>query len=698
MRPIPMDEKAVSDQDVFSALNLSMPGLRKVKDALAQNDLALAKKELVHYFEHRTSPIFFYDYRKLPVRKIDTDSNTHDFQSSLGLSGNLKEFCLFAGNQLMNNIYVRPGRDKVTIHLGKHYENLPHFNYYEDQGKKHRTLSDIFVRGQIFEYLAILYHETEEKEVLEKFEEVLTVFFDHYPLVLEYTKPDASRFCLTEDRDVMSVGWLILTYISLFYTRIPYEISIELSFELIKRIWFLGIQFRRFDQDSYRKYNHHMWERGLVPYMLGLLFPEIWDFTPMKASGAAVIRQHIMDDFNEAGGYSEHSIPYWSGAALCEMLYRGISLAKRNKDDLMDRECSSRIRLTFQALALISPPQPLYSSIGDNGGPLVDPVLQIGIQAADDDYCREVLAMRHMQNPGIPVHTPLDYCDHRCGFFASRDNYGPKGNFVLMSAKTDCGDTGHNHMDMLSLCISFRGQEFIGEPYARPLYHTALMGTPQRGYLYNMESHNTVLAYGRPVQPNEMYAEKWGVYRPDSPVSTFTSLPDGCFVSAYHDAYTTCRHNRSVLFHRKGGLLILDDIHHGNRMPDPHIQRWNLMPDVSYAMLDDHTVLLEKHSTRLLCLWVGSSCITAWQKEDLYPEIIKTKDQLSTVLDVSFSADKNGGDIATVSTALLILDVTDKNIDGISLEKLESCIVNTVTDLRDRSDIPAALATMKTII
>lgn len=696
MQPIqiPMDERTASDQDFFSALNLTLPGLKPVKSALDANDINLAKKELVHYYESRKSPQFFYDYRTLPLKPIDTDSNTHIFQSSLGLSGSLKDFCLYAAQQLMQNVYVRPGRDRVTLDLGPNYENLPHFNFYEDQQTKHRSLSDIFVRGQIFEYLAVYYHETGDAKILDKFEEVLQVFFQNYPLVLEYTKADASRFCLTEDRDVMSTGWLSLTYISLLYTRIPYEINPLLAFEIIKRIWFLGIQFRRFDNDTYRKFNHHMWERGLVPYMLALLFPEIPDFSIMKEKGIQVVCEHIMDDFNEAGGYSEHSIPYWSGAALCEMIYRGINLAQVNKEIFLHEEAKKRIHLTFQALALISPPQTLYSSIGDNGGPMVDPILEIGVQATGDPYCEEVLKLRHSNELLLPEHTPLDYCNDVCGFFATRNNYSPSANFVLMSAKVNCGNTGHNHMDMLSLCISFRGQEFVGEPHARPLYHKACLGSDERGYLYNMESHNTVLAYGRPVQPNEVYADKWGVYRPDSPVTAFTSCEDGCYVRAYHDGYTFCRHTRSLLFHRQGALIIRDEIGHGNRLPSPHIQRFHLLADVTCTSIRDNALVLEKEQVTLLFLWNRISSIRIWKKEDLYPAIIPDKSQLSTIVDVSFCDDSDEDDISTISVPLLILDITGKNLEGLDLAQLSSALDNIISE----KDVAAALSRLKTII
>lgn len=689
MNYIPVNECSITDEEVFAAFDLTRPGLSAVSSALARKDIAAAKKALIDYFESRTSPRYFFDYRELPLKKIDTDTIPYHFQASLGLSGSLKDFCLYAGRKLMEHIYVRPGRNHVELDLGHEYENLPHFNFYKDQGKKHRTILDIFSRGQFFEYLYVLYHETGDKQVLAQFKEMLQVFWRNYPLYIEYSKSDASHFMLTEERDVMSTGWLTFQYISLFYTRIPYEIDPELSFEIIKRIWFQGIQFRRFDSDTYRKYNHHMWERGLVPFILGTLLPEIPDFAAMKERGASIICRHIKDDFNEFGGYSEHSIPYWSGAALGEMIHAGVYLARLNHQALLDAESERRIDLSLNLLALISPPGDFYPSLGDNGGPMVTPVLNMGVKTTGNLYCKEVLALRRGEDGTMP----LDFSNDKCGFLCARSSYRKDASYLLMSAKRDCGDSGHNHMDMLSLFLTFGGEEFIGEPHARQIYHTALMGSDQRGYLYNMESHNTVLAYGKPVQPNRNYASKWGVYRPDSPITAFYSDEEGMYASAFHDAYTYCRHKREILFHRKKGLLIRDNIEHGDRLPDCHIQRWHLFPDVVINELTDRSVLLEKNGVKVLCLWTGNPSLQIWQRKDLLPKIVSRREELSTIIDASFPSGAAGNGNSISSQTVLMLDVTSGIPDNEEQEQLLAW-AGGISELSDASKILNEFATI----
>ena len=680
MLQIPTEELLVTDDEVFAAFRLDTPELQPVQQALDHHDLELAKKLLIQYMENRHSPHFLYDYRSLPLTPIDTDSCPYSFQSSLGLRGSLKEFCLYVAHRLMDDhVYVLPGDRKRQVDLGKHWEHMIHFDFNRDMGKMHRSYLDMMVRGQFFESLCILYHETGDPNVLKFFEEFLPIFFKTYPLTVVHTEPSANRFQYTEDRDVMSVGWLAVVYTSLFYTRIPYEISYSLSFKILKRIWFLGIQFRRFDTDSYRPYNHHMWERGLVPFILGTMFPEIPAFATMKERGASIVRRHIMDDFNQAGGYSEHSIAYWSGAAIGEMLYRGIYLARLNHENLLDDETSKRIHATFHVLAMLCPPVSRYPSLGDNGGPMADPILNIGCRTINHQECAEILRIRSGQSSSenrTDFHNlDLDFCDPDAGFICSKSGYDSKSNYVLMSAKIHCGYSGHNHMDMLSLFLTIRGEEIIGEPYVSLMYHDVKMNSPQRGYMYNMASHNTVLAYGTPIVPDSMYANKWGVMRPDSPITAYSHWKEGIYADAYHDGYTFCRHRREILFHRDRGLLIADHILRGNRISADHIQRWNFMPGTQIQVLNEDAALITKNQVSLLFLWFGAEhTFQICRPEILVPDLIDDPNSLANILDVSFHAlQEQDSENITVNLNLLILDITDAINSGhtISSEDLK---------------------------
>lgn len=661
---IPTDERIITDEQLFDAFDLNYPGLEGVKASYGKGDLPEAKRCLLRYFETRNNVHYLFDYRRLPLSPINTDDIPYSFQSSLGLSGSLKEFCLDAGRNLLNHIYTLPGKGRGTIDLGKHYETPPHFNFMKDQGKKHRSHLDIFVRGAAFEYLFILYHETGDRKVLQTAEEFLHFFWKTYPLVVSNLEADAARFQFDEDRDVMSCGFLALSYTSLLYTRLPYELDPETAFTILKHLWFMGIQFRRFDHDSYRPYNHHMWERGLVPFILGTVFPEIPAFSEMKAGGAGVICRHITEDFNEAGGYNEHSIAYWAGAAIGEMLYRGIYLAHINGETLLNEETGRRLKSSFQILAQITPPGNRYPALGDNNGPEINPILTLGWKMLEHESCGEILDIR-MNGEKKAVRTPLDYCCDQAGFVCGKSGYDSEASYFLMSAKTDCGYSGHNHMDLLSVFLTIHGAPIIDEPDAGRLYHAVRLASPERGFMYNMGAHNTVLAYGRSIASDRMYADSWGVYRPDTPVTSFVSNPLGMYTEAFHDAYTFCRHTRRILFHRRAGIVIQDRIDRGNRLPEAHIQRWHLAKGVTAVLLSDTALLLRNGEVQALCLWDRASSVRIYKEETLYPEIISDPEELSTVIDASFYGEKE----ETLDYAAAVLTVAFLDVTGCTIKK-----------------------------
>lgn len=95
-------------------------------------------------------------------------------------------------------------------------------------------------------------------------------------------------------------------------------------------------------------------------------------------------------------------------------------------------------------------------------------------------------------------------------------------------------------------------------------------------------------------------------------------------------------------------------------MPTPHIQRWNLLPDVKCKQLDDRSILLEKNGVQVLCLWTDNPTLFLWKKEDLCPNIVNAPSELSTILDVSFyTSPTEKSDVPTVSQSVLMLDATE---------------------------------------
>ncbi len=653
---IPIDETEVTDEMLFSALDYNNNELSKVKIALDSNNTEKAKEELCEYFLHRQNRKFLFDYRSLPLCKINPDENPYFWQSSLGLNGSLQDFVKKSADKIMNNIYLLPGGKHGEINLGKNYENMLHFDFIKDRGKCHRYPLDMFVRGQFFEALAIKYHNEDNYEVVEKFKEILYKFFETYPLKIVDTSPTANRFMYTEDRDVMSVGWLTIVFISLLYTRLPYMSGYQATFDIIKRIWFFSMQFRRFDECPYKSYNHHLWERGLVPFITGVMLPEFPELACMKEHGAKIVRQHIYDDFTKDGGYSEHSTAYLAGATLGEMLTRGICISRFNNEKLLDDDTMGIVSNVFNSLAMISPPGTKYISIGDNGGPEINPILSLGVSSVNNTYCKEVLEQRTMGKATRTV--PTDFCNTNIGYYMSRNNYSDKANMLLACIREDRSTSGHNHMDMLSLNCIWNGENIINEPDVDFLYHRVIMGSEERGYYYNMESHNSVLVHGKPILPNKYYANKWGVLKPNCYISEYKANKDYSYIDAFHDGYTFCRHRRKILFNKSKGFIVKDIIEKGTRQKNPHIQRWNLEHSVSVNELSDNMVLLTKNDVKLLFKWDNAI------KIDIHSNYNLSKfysEDIPYVIDVYFGNEEPTPENPSCEITLKAIDVSNYN-------------------------------------
>ena len=76
MKELPVFEGDVRDEDVFEALDLIIPQLIETKQAYEKGDMRAAKKAFISYLETRQAPVYYFDYRSLPLKKIDTDYDT----------------------------------------------------------------------------------------------------------------------------------------------------------------------------------------------------------------------------------------------------------------------------------------------------------------------------------------------------------------------------------------------------------------------------------------------------------------------------------------------------------------------------------------------------------------------------------------------------------------------------------------------
>ncbi len=664
-KEVPIDETLFTDVDVFEALHLDHPGLEDVKKSYENGDIESAKKALVSYYYNRTSVNYLFDYRYQPLKKLPDDVFPFFFQASLGIKSDIKQFCLSAGRKLMDNIYVMPG-NRGEFDLGENFSTPLHYNFLSDQSKGNRGAFSIFSRGQFFEYLMFLYHETGDEKVVRQFERVLDFFWNTYPLYVVNTSPDAGRLQFTEDRDVMNLGWLCIVYIGMLYSEMLYQTDTNHAFGLIKHLLFAGMQFCRFEEDKYRKYNHHYFERGIAPFFLGMMLPEFKPFDGFKERCGDICLKHIKEDFSSDGGYNEHSIGYWYGAALAEMTSRVVILSRINNYDLLDDEGFQCLDKTFDIFSYLVFSKDFTITIGDNSGVRIPEIARLGCIMTGNKNCKAIMEERYTE-----AEIPNFYSNNDVGFVIARNRReNPTG--YIMSAKRDSGTSGHNHMDMLSLNLCFNGEWFIDEPYAGVLYNKHKMFSPQRGYHYNMQSHNSVMCFSRPIQPDECYHYRWGVYKPDTIIDEVDENEDGSYVQAHHYGYTFCAHTRTVLFSNKKKIFIQDHVGRANRMEGYHRQIWNLEPGVEVEKVDDTTLILSKNGICVAVLWNNVKNIEVFKQTDVLSPIFPDE-KIGYTIYVHFTFDENETNVDV--TSHVYLNTLFVELDGeFDLEKEKSVL------------------------
>jgi hypothetical protein len=166
-----------------------------------------------------------------------------------------------------------------------------------------------------------------------------------------------------------------------------------------------------------------------------------------------------------------------------------------------------------------------------------------------------------LAHPGGEADLPLTVHFPLSGYFVARDGWTPEASALSLSVP-DHGLPNHSHDDALSLQLVARGARVVGTP-ASSLYNIVQQDRyrehPLRGYFRSMESHNVVLAGGRPLRSNEALAGGGGP-APTPVETTWETIPDGLRVTGRHVAYAGYTLTRDVEFRYHRGWTVRDRV------------------------------------------------------------------------------------------------------------------------------------------
>ena len=266
---LPYDERKVTDLEFFQALDADVPALARIRAWAEKGDMDRARGAIVEHFRKRRKPKWFLDLR-------DLEKKGDALPSWIRLEG---DAVARANDALRYLIHLR---DETVEQLDA---NL------RWKTKVMRGLASrpsLFKRCYFMLDLAIAYARTRRPAYAERFAEMIDKFLRDWPLVVdEDFGPNVAILSRTDGHKAMPTAYRLYNWIAAIYSGIVFapEMPVETAFRMLKSMWFTARQYRRYEESDYRPANHHLWERGSVPVLVGVMFPEFPELRGMIDQG-----------------------------------------------------------------------------------------------------------------------------------------------------------------------------------------------------------------------------------------------------------------------------------------------------------------------------------------------------------------------------------------------------------------------------
>lgn len=545
------DQRDFSDRDFFEMLDLEYPPLAAVKACVERNHVPASKAAIVAHFRNRTEP---------KMTEYRTDPHWSDW-GSITVLDRADALC-------ENRSYRRDGR---IVDAGGGPEDLGGINWEKAFTDAHEhprmgamaTLAHAWSLAQSSEKKAA-YAESLERWYRSR------MAFSPFVLADGFHREEFKAFGgrgneqQTVSYQFFNCGHIINS--ELF--RAPGGLSDDFAFFLLKMYALRAFNYTRLIGSTWRADNHHLMERGVTLYYLGMQFPEFKRAAEMKEYGRLTIIRHF--DYNvlpdDVG--SEHCSCY---NHRCLIRYAiPVSVARANGRSLLGPAREERMRNWLRYCAWICVPDGRLVETGDGNGTtlaliaeqtgsmLADPVIKgiadaMGVSGPVNPNYR---AAWDQVEPSLPAETSKIY--PHAGHLVMRDGWTKNSMFLHMAAQRDSLYNIHAHWNIYAFTFAANGKRLIGNPtsrtYGRP------KGTT-RGFYFSMDAHNTLLIDDDNLKSHRALANTWGL-QPSRVSSARTCLnADGVFdyASYAHAGYDPLIHRRDV-FMVRGRYVLMTDV------------------------------------------------------------------------------------------------------------------------------------------
>jgi hypothetical protein len=600
---IPNDERSVDDTEFLLSLDKNRRDLRWIRDAAKQGNIDIAKRLFVSHFRNRKNPKWFFDHRQ--GKRGSSSLSSWDESSGQHIDPLRHVDAL-----LKNRFHLREDNPSLVWDFG------PKLKWHTAEMRQLASTPYRLKRAAFFRHLAIAYSKTGRAKYATKFAEFVDRWLKDWPLVIsDEFHPDTALMTPIDGHDTMTAAYRWMSWMDCLHSGIVFapEVPTETSFQLIKSLWFIAIQYRHYAKSKYVPANHHLFERGTAPLLFGIMLPEFPEVAKLVNQAKPVIAKHVDRSFLPDGGYEERSTSHAIFALDIFLLpYR---LAKLNRVSLLAPAHRNRIKRCGEMVALLTLPDGSQPDIGDHRPQEPNTTRLLGMVAnlAGSSLASSVIHklklnrtfVDHADRPALvkkaarslPLH--VHYPDS--GFFVSRSSWTRRASAMAFSLPGP-GIPNHAHDDPLHLQLMVKGVPIIGSPISELYSYVNRNRQAQaqliRGHFYAMTSHNLVLVDGEPLHPIRSLIPSWGP-EPTPVEAAWKELQSGVNVSGNHRGYGGVQVSRDVTFRHRTGWEVVDQVH--GSVTRPHIARWhfeygveaNLEGAILFAKRDHASVRME---------------------------------------------------------------------------------------------------------
>ena len=555
LQPIPNDvlndQRTFTDDDFFASLDLSYKPLRSVKAALDRGDLPAARAAILQHFRTRTKPV---------LTRFHTDPHWSDWGRTT--------VCLRADALCDNKVYqdenaltdVAGGRPE---HSGIDWQQALKINH------------EIRRQGSMAT-LAHAWSLADTPEQKHRYADALQRWIRAYVAAVPFVVPPTfhretfGEFGGPGHEQLASCyvlfHWGDIVNSALF--RAPGALPDDFAFFFLKNFRFLAFQFTRLLGSSWRADNHHLMERGVAPYYLGVQFPEFQRAAQMAQYGRLITIRHFDHNVLPDNVGSEHCSAY---NYRCLIRYAmPASIARANGRSLLGKAREKRLQDWLEHTAYICVPDGRLVDTGDGEASTLYRIAEESGAMFGNGVIKGVLnslgcdapvnpafqARWDKVRPVLPKQTSRIY--PFAGHVVMRDGWQRDSMFLHMAIKNQSLYNIHTHWNTYEFTLAAHGKRLIGNPTARTY---GLPGGVTRGFYFSMDAHNTLIIDDDNLKSHRALAGAWGL-QPPRIASAHTGLNAGSFDYATftHHGYLPLIHRRDVFLVRGRYIIMTDGI------------------------------------------------------------------------------------------------------------------------------------------